>query len=352
MDEQQNTAKEERFETWKEYAQFKEELSKPGSPVAQFEAAADAIVQGDIDTLVGLLRANPDLIRMRSMRSHHAALIHYVSANGVESYRQQSPSNAVAVLQLLLDAGAEVDIIGDMYGGATTLGLTATSVHPLKAGVMFPLLEKLLEAGADIDHPCAGGNGQKAIIGCLHNGRPESADFLARHGAQLDLEAACGVGRLDIVQHFFNDNGSLKSSATQSQLENGFMWASCYGQIAVVDYLLQKGIDIDVEVGGFCAIHFATMAKHLDMIRLLIERGASLETVNMYGGTALGTALWRLANPDDTPWHIIDDEVILETLLAAGAIIHPGMLPWLQEQKKVPAAIKVRVEQLFHRYGA
>jgi hypothetical protein len=43
---------------------------------------------------------------------------------------------------------------------------------------------------------------------------------------------------------------------------------------------------------------------------------------------------------------------MFETLLAAGAIIHPGMLPWLQEQKKVPPAIKVRVEQLFHRYGA
>src|SRR6185503_18797976 len=97
MDEQQNTAKENRFSTWEEYARFKEELAKPGSPVAQFEAAVDAIVQGDIDTLAGLLRENPDLIRMRSPRSHQATLLHYVGANGVEQYRQQTPPNAVAV---------------------------------------------------------------------------------------------------------------------------------------------------------------------------------------------------------------------------------------------------------------
>jgi hypothetical protein len=357
MDAQQNTAKEERFETWEQYAQFKEELAKPGSPVAQFEAAVDAIVQGDIDTLAGLLRANPDLIKMRSLRDHHAALIHYVGANGVEQYRQRSPANAVAVLQVLLDAGADVNAIADMYHGATPLGLVATSCHPAIAGVMFPLLTALLQAGADIEFSRAGGNNQTAVNASLHNGRPESADFLARHGAKLDLEGACGVGRLDIVQSFFKEDGTLKSTATQSQLEYGFMWASGYGHIAVVEYLLQKGVNINMEVGGFCPIHYAIMGEHLDIIRLLIEHGASLEIENMYGGTALGCALWRIANPDyyieRSPEQVAATEVAMfETLLAAGAVVDPGMLPWLHEQKKVSSAIKARIEQLFHRYGA
>ena len=54
-----------------------------------------------------LLREDPELIRARSTREHRATLLHYVSANGVESYRQKTPKNIVRITKLLLDAGAE-----------------------------------------------------------------------------------------------------------------------------------------------------------------------------------------------------------------------------------------------------
>lgn len=85
-------------------------------------------------------------------REHRAALLHYVAANSVENYRQKTPKNIVRITQLLLDAGAEVDASADMYGGnATALGLAATSIHPLKAGVQIALIDLLLEHGAQID---------------------------------------------------------------------------------------------------------------------------------------------------------------------------------------------------------
>jgi len=72
---------------------------------------------------------------MRSTRDHHSTLLHYVSANGVEDFRQKTPPNIVEITNLLLDAGAEVDAESDAYGGGcTTLGLVATSVHPEQAG--------------------------------------------------------------------------------------------------------------------------------------------------------------------------------------------------------------------------
>ena len=46
-----------------------------------------------------------------------ATLLHYVAANGVEGYRQLTPPNAVAIADALLDAGADVDALADMYGG-------------------------------------------------------------------------------------------------------------------------------------------------------------------------------------------------------------------------------------------
>src|SRR5262249_56558477 len=93
----------------------------------------------------------------------------------------------------------------------TTLGLTATSWHPKNAGVQIPLMELLIDHGAIIDGP----DGGSAVNGCLHNGRGEAAEFFASHGARLDLEGAAGVGRLDVVKSFFNNDGSLEPPATQ-----------------------------------------------------------------------------------------------------------------------------------------
>ena len=72
-------------------------LRRTGSPVARFEVAADAIVAGKIRTLQRLLREDPKLARARSMREHRSTLLHYVSANGVEDFRQKTPKNIVDV---------------------------------------------------------------------------------------------------------------------------------------------------------------------------------------------------------------------------------------------------------------
>src|SRR5439155_21757545 len=173
-------------------------LTQTDSAVARFESAVDAVIAGDVATLQRLLRDRPELVRARSTRSHHSTLLHYVGANGVEGFRQKTPSNAVEILNILLDAGAEVDAPADMYGGgSTTLGLVATSIHPELAGAQIALLETLLNRGATID---TGGRG--AVIGCLHNGRGAAAEFLASRGARLDVEGAAGVGRLDLVERF------------------------------------------------------------------------------------------------------------------------------------------------------
>src|SRR5262249_39499878 len=180
-----------------------EARGRRGSSAARFERAADAIVSGDLATLERLLREEPALVRARSMREHGSTLLHYVSANGVEGYRQKTPKNIVRITELLLGAGADVEAEADVYGGgATALGLAATSCHPEDAGVQIRLLEALLEHGAVIDSPGAG-HWSTAVVSSLHNGRAMAAEFLASRGARLNLEGAAGVGRLDVVQTFF-----------------------------------------------------------------------------------------------------------------------------------------------------
>ena len=142
------------FANWPKFAKHVEALGRVNSRVSTFESAVDAIVSGDAATLARLLREHPELVRERSTREHRSTLLHYVSANGVEDFRQKTPKNIVEITKLLLDTGADVNAESDAYGGrSTTLGLTATSWHPQSAGVQIPLMELLIEHGAIIDGP-------------------------------------------------------------------------------------------------------------------------------------------------------------------------------------------------------
>src|SRR5262249_4617955 len=262
------------------------------SPISKFETAADAIVDGDLAALRKLLGENPELAQARSTREHRSTLLHYVSANGVEDFRQKTPKNIVEITKLLLAAGADVNAESDAYGGrSTTLGLTATSYHPEAAGVQLPLMQLLIDHGALIDGP----DGGSAVNGCLHNGRGEAAEFLASRGARLDLEGAAGVGRLDVVKSFFNHDGSLKPTATQEQMKDGFTWACWFGRTAVVEFLLQHGMAVSAKLRqrGETGLHCAAFGGHAVTVRLLLERGAPVNVKDKeFESTPLGWALY------------------------------------------------------------
>jgi ankyrin repeat protein len=320
------------FEDWNAFERYIDEINTPGSSISTFESAVDAVVSGDLIKLRQLLNENPQLIRARSTRAHGATLLHYVSANGVEDFRQKTPENAVEVAELLLDAGAEVDAdLGYGIGpaarnreriGSTTLGLTATSIHPAHAGVQIELMETLLRAGASIDGIR---HGWSFVRGCLGNGRPEAAHFLARRGAKLDLEEAAGVGRLDLVHSFFNEDGSLRPPATHEQCEAGLMWASEFGHNQVVEFMLDKGVPVETEVGGMTALHWAMVGGRLETAKLLIQRNAPLEAENSYGGTALGCLIWAVRYSDPVyrwPDRETDWLAIVKLLIDSGAKVY------------------------------
>jgi ankyrin repeat protein len=330
------------FATWPKFAQHLEALTRANSPVSKFELAVDAIVNGDVATLSKLLRDNPELVRARSTREHRSTLLHYISANGIEDFRQKTPKNIIEIANLLLEAGADVNADSDAYGGrSATLGLTATSCHPEEAGVQIPLMELLIDRGAIIDGP----DGGSAVVDCLRNGRGEAAELFAKHGARLDLEGAAGVGRLNIVRSFFNEDGSLRPPATPKQMKDGFAWACEFGRTDVVDFLLQRGMELDAKLphNGQTCLHWAAYGGHASTVKLLLERGAPVDTRDeSFDGTPLGWALYAWGNSSVMAERGHYYEVVA-LLVRAGAKLD---LPWFEEddEERRRAVRKLRAD--------
>jgi ankyrin repeat protein len=322
------------FLSWPAFAQHLELLEGPDSEISRFEQAVDAIVAGDGATLRSLLSEHPELVRMRSTREHRSTLLHYVSANGVEDFRQKTPPNIVEIAALLLDTGADVNAESDAYGeGYTTLGLTATSCHPDAAGVQIALLELLLDRGARIDGPDSG----SGVNACLHNGRGRAAEFFADRGARLDLEGAAGVGRLDVVKSFVGDDGKVKPPATHKQLIDGFNWACEFGRYAVVEFLLQKSIDAAAKLrGGETGLHWAAYEAHTDIVELLLSRGAPVNAVDdTHHGTPLEWAIYAWRQKDDPGYY-----KAVAILTNAGAKLDPNWFEDDEDRKRAAAKLR------------
>jgi ankyrin repeat protein len=295
-------AREHGFASWPKFAKHLAALALARSPVSNFEAAADAIAVGDVAALAKLLHDDAELARARSTREHRSTLLHYVSANGIEDFRQKTPKNIVEIAKLLVKAGADVNAESDAYGGGSTaLLLTATSVHPEAAGVQIPLMEFLIDHGARID----------GVNACLRNGRGLAADFLASTGAPLDLEGACGVGRLDEVKN-------LLAVGSSKQMEDGFGWACEFGRTDVVEFLLQNGHC------GPTGLHWAAYGGHADIVRLLLQHGTPVDSKDdRYDGTPLEWAFHGCGNSAEKRGRYYE---VVKLLVDAGAKADPQPL--------------------------
>jgi ankyrin repeat protein len=329
------------FESWPAFASHIEALDEASSPISQFESAADAIVTGNQATVERLIAASPGLVRARSTRIHRATLLHYVAANGHEGFRQRTPPNAVEIARLLLEAGAEPDALADMYRHpCTTMQMLVSSTHPHEAGVQVPLVETLLDFGAAIDGVNDDGS---PLMTALRFHYPKAAEALARRGARVDnVVSAAALGRADLVDRFVGNDGTLVPDALiahgpwprlpkdpKVHLGYALTWAAAFGRDEAVELLLRKGVDASGQDDDASALHFAAAHGRLKLVHLLLGHGASLETLNSYGGTVLDGTLWYAFNG---PIPGVDYAAVVRDLIAAGARtdVYPEMKAYVE----------------------
>lgn len=278
------------FRDWPALEQHAAAASQPGSAVHRFEAAVEAVIDGDIDGLDRRLRDHPELISARSSRItpfdppiHGATLLHYLAANGVEGYRQRSPANAVEVARLLLERGADPNALANCYGGEwTTMGLLVSSTPPALAGTQIGLIDTLIDYGAAID-------GQTLITALSFRFQP-AAEALVRRGAPVEsVAAAAGLG-------LAAETARLLPTADAPSLHLALALAAQLGHVETTRLLLQAGVDPNRynpprTHAHSTPLHQAALTGHEAVVRLLVAHGARVDMEDtIFHGTPLGWA--------------------------------------------------------------
>ena len=285
------------FLDWNSLESYADTVGQASSLAARFESAIEAVIAGDTGALATLLAMDPDIVHARSARrncfdppTHRATLLHYLAANGVENYRQQTPPNAVVVAGALLGAGADPNALADMYGGqCTTMSMLVSSDHPARAGVQVALVDMLVDHGARVD-ALGGGNWTSPLFTALVFGFVDAAEALVRRGARIEtLAEAAGLSRADEFGRFLAD-------ATADDRHRALALAAQLGHADIVKRLLDAGEDPNrYNPPGSHAhatpLHQAALRGHLDVVRVLVDGGARTDLRDtIYQATPLGWA--------------------------------------------------------------
>jgi len=238
-----------------------------------FRRAVDLLDAGDVTGLKAHLNQHPHLVRQRVVFEgvnyfRNPTLLEFVAENPIR--HGTLPGNIVAVAKAILDAGADRSALNE------TLGLVCSGRVPRECRVQLPLIDLLCDCGADSD---------TAMQPALGNGEFEAATALIQRGARIDLPAAAALGRTE-------DFRRLLPLATSDDRHLALALASQFGHIEIVKALLDAGEDPNRYNPLGChshstPLHQAALAGHVDLVRLLVERGARLDMRDiLWQGTA------------------------------------------------------------------
>ena len=252
----------------------------------RIQPALHSLLLGDADGLRAALIADPEVM---TLKVEGNTLLEWTTQPGVAPPSPQ-------VVDVLIGAGAELN---------RALNLAGCWNLP-------DLCEQLLAAGAD---PAARADADITPLesAAMHSSI-EAADVLVTaglHRPALWLAAACGL--LDKVKRWVSTDGTLlddpgihrpnwadvgrpagnpPSDDPVEILGEAFVFAVLNNRRSVVDYLLDADVDIDARpYRNTTALHFAIQFRRLEMVRFLLERGASKAILDdTHGSDAAGWA--------------------------------------------------------------
>ncbi len=258
-----------------------------------YELAQKAIEAGDPQQLQSLLQDDPQVVH--GVDDYNNSLLHHAAAGG-----------SVKLVDVLLDAGARIQQQGN--DGGTPLHWAASMNH-------VDVCRRLVAAGGDVHRSDDLGEGGTPLVQALFYGHREAAEMLAELAiVPNNLRVAAGLGRVDLLQTFFDATGGMLADAgrdrswyrphdevperpttddPQEVLDEALCYACFNDRLEAAQFLLDHGADPNSKPHFATALHFATAKGNRELIDLLFDRGADATIEDdSYASDPAGWATW------------------------------------------------------------
>ena len=256
-------------------------------------AAVDAKDNAGTTALHGA--AEEGLLAVVELLLEHGADVDAKDIRGYTVLVWATQFGRLAVVELLLEHGAAVDAKDN--DGWTALIWAAQNGH-------LAVAQQLLEKGADVD--AKDNDGFTALyVGALES-HLEIVELLLEHGADVDAKDNAGRTALHTAVHLDDlDGGHLpvvelllqKGADVNAKNNDGFTvlhWATKERHVEAAELLLLLAQRVDVNVSadkdGRTALHYAAEQGLRNLVDMLTERGAFVNTRDNDGWTALALA--------------------------------------------------------------
>jgi uncharacterized protein len=223
-----------------------------------------AIHTGDVDQLQALLEQDPALATSRIVDGSGVkrSLLHIVA-----DWPGHFP-NGPQIAALLIEHGADVNA---RVGHPKQTESAETPLHWAASSDDVPLIDALLDGGADIEAPGAVFTGGTPMSDAVVFAQWNAANRLLARGATTTLWQSAALGLLDRVrEHFTGD-----VPPTSQEVTNAF-WNACRGgQQPVAEFLLSHDADVNwIGHDHKTPLEVARESSAADLVSWLRSQGA------------------------------------------------------------------------------
>jgi hypothetical protein len=226
-------------------------------------AVTEAIRAGDVTALNRLLTEHPHLVTTRILDARcqgggARSLLHIAT-----DWPGNFPRGADTVIALI-GAGADVNAT---FGGAHT----ETPLHWAASCDDVAVLDALLDHGANIEAPGAVIAGGTPLADAVAFGQWKAARRLIERGAKANLWQAAALGLMDRVESYL----AATPPPPADEITKAF-WLACHGgQLAAAEYLLARGADLNwIGYDNLTPLDTARRSEAADVVAWLESMGA------------------------------------------------------------------------------
>ncbi len=225
--------------------------------------AVEAIRTGDVAALKIVARPMHPELANAQLGSRGAAGMSRTLLHVVTDWPGHPPNGPDSVAALVA-AGADVN---PRFAGPHT----ETPLHWAASSDDVPVLDALLDAGADIEARGAVIGGGTPMADATAFGQWNAARRLLERGAATTMWEAAALGLLDRVRTYFADGGSPEPDDV-----TGSLWGACHGgHRDVAEFLLEHGADLNwIGWDELTPLDAAARSEATDLVAWLRRRGA------------------------------------------------------------------------------